>query len=107
MLVGAGDIANCDLLSGGGAQATARVLDRIQGTVFTVGDHAYGPAPQSSIEIATSRHGADTRPGLGHRPAITTTPPARHRDSTTSARTPGRIAAAITATTLEPGTSCR
>src|SRR5688572_17877029 len=41
VLVGAGDIANCDLLSGSGAQATARVLDRIRGTVFTVGDHAY------------------------------------------------------------------
>src|SRR5262245_25839873 len=39
ILVGAGDIANCELGTGGAA--TARVLDRIPGTVFTVGDHAY------------------------------------------------------------------
>ena len=38
VLVGAGDIASCD---GKGAEATAKLLDRIPGTVFTAGDNAY------------------------------------------------------------------
>ena len=40
-LVGAGDIANCGIAGGSGAVATARLLDSIPGTVFTMGDHAY------------------------------------------------------------------
>ena len=40
VLVGAGDIANCQINGGSGAVATAALLDRIPGTVFTVGDHA-------------------------------------------------------------------
>jgi hypothetical protein len=39
VLVGAGDIASCDDLAG--AQATAKLLDSIPGTVFAVGDLAY------------------------------------------------------------------
>jgi hypothetical protein len=39
VLVGAGDIASCDDLAG--AQATARLIDNIPGTVFAVGDLAY------------------------------------------------------------------
>src|SRR5262249_46657885 len=39
VLVGAGDIASCADLSG--AEATARLIDSIPGTVFTLGDHAY------------------------------------------------------------------
>ena len=38
VLVGAGDIAACDLDSGA---ATAKLLDTIEGTVFTAGDNAY------------------------------------------------------------------
>ena len=38
VFVGAGDIANCDLLTG--ARATAALLDGIEGVVFTLGDHA-------------------------------------------------------------------
>ena len=41
MLVGAGDIADCKLP---GAEATARLLDRFGGTVFTTGDNAYPSA---------------------------------------------------------------
>jgi hypothetical protein len=37
-LVGAGDIADCKLP---GSEATARLLDRFGGTVFTAGDNAY------------------------------------------------------------------
>jgi len=39
VLVGAGDIASCDDLSG--AEATAKLIDKIPGTVFAVGDLAY------------------------------------------------------------------
>jgi hypothetical protein len=38
VFVGAGDIANCELLTG--ARATATLLDGIEGAVFTLGDHA-------------------------------------------------------------------
>src|SRR5215475_589619 len=39
VLIGAGDIASCDDLSG--AEATAEIIDKIPGTVFVVGDLAY------------------------------------------------------------------
>jgi hypothetical protein len=39
VLVGAGDIASCDDLSG--AEATATLIEKIPGTVFAVGDLAY------------------------------------------------------------------
>ena len=39
VLVGAGDIASCDDLSG--AEATAKLIDKISGTVIAVGDLAY------------------------------------------------------------------
>lgn len=38
VLVGAGDIANCDE---SGDEATAAIIARIAGTVYTTGDHAY------------------------------------------------------------------
>ena len=90
VLVGAGDIANCDLLSGSGAQATARVLDRIRGTVFTVGDHVYpaGTAEQyrDCYEPAWGRHKTRTRPSPGNHDYATSKASGY---STTSARTPG------------------
>jgi hypothetical protein len=39
VLVGAGDIASCDALAG--AEATAKLIDKIPGTVFAAGDLAY------------------------------------------------------------------
>ena len=39
VLVGAGDIASCDDLAG--AEATAKLIDKIPGTVFAAGDLAY------------------------------------------------------------------
>lgn len=38
VLVGAGDIAGCDTT---GDEQTAKLLDNISGTVFTLGDNAY------------------------------------------------------------------
>lgn len=73
VFVGAGDIAKCEML--GGAAATARLLDRIPGTVFTLGDNAY--ASGSAKDFATcygptwGRHKARTRPAPGNHDVVT------------------------------------
>jgi hypothetical protein len=68
VLVGAGDIAKCEIL--GGAIATGRLLDKIPGTVFTVGDHAYPDGTEEQIAKcympAWGRHKARTRPSPGN-----------------------------------------
>jgi hypothetical protein len=75
VLVGAGDIANCEISGGLGAIATARVLDQIPGTVFTVGDHAYpsGTAAQfhDCYEPSWGRHKGRTRPAPGNHEYLT------------------------------------
>jgi len=75
VLVGAGDIANCEISGGSGAVATARLLDQIPGTVFTVGDHAYpsGTAEQfrDCYEPSWGRHKARTRPAPGNHDYLT------------------------------------
>ena len=75
VLIGAGDIANCELRAGGGAQVTALLLDRIPGTVFTVGDHAYpaGTAKQfqDCYGPTWGRHKARTRPSPGNHDYLT------------------------------------
>ena len=75
VLVGAGDIANCDIDGGAGARATAALLDRIAGTVFTVGDHAYpsGAAAQfrDCYDPSWGRHKARTRPAPGNHDYLT------------------------------------
>jgi calcineurin-like phosphoesterase family protein len=67
VLVGAGDIASCDL---DGDEATARLLDGIPGTVFTAGDNAYenGAAGEFTDCYGPSwgRHKARTRPAVGN-----------------------------------------
>jgi acid phosphatase type 7 len=68
VLVGAGDIADCADLSG--AEATAKLLDAIPGTVFTAGDNAYegGTAEQFAkcYDPTWGRHKARTRPSVGN-----------------------------------------
>lgn len=68
VLVGAGDIAKCEIL--GGAVATARLLDKIPGTVFTVGDHAYEDGTEEEFAkcytTTWGRHKARTRPAPGN-----------------------------------------
>ena len=68
VLVGAGDIADCSDLSG--AEATARLLDGIQGTVFTAGDNAYegGTAEQFAkcYDPTWGRQKTRTRPSVGN-----------------------------------------
>lgn len=67
VLVGAGDIGDC---AQPGSEATARLLDRIPGTVFTTGDNAYpsGRAVdfQNCYHPTWGRHRARTRPSPGN-----------------------------------------
>jgi hypothetical protein len=65
VLVGAGDIAAC----GGQGEATAKLLDQIQGTVFTAGDNAYqdgSDADYACYDQSWGRHKARTRPSAGN-----------------------------------------
>ena len=108
VLVGAGDIANCDVNGGSGAVATAALLDRIPGTVFTVGDHAYPSGTtkefQDCYDTSWGRHKARTRPAPGNHDYLT----ANAKGYTIiSATARAQIAAAITATTSVPGMSSR
>ncbi|HEY7473479.1 MAG TPA: metallophosphoesterase [Vicinamibacterales bacterium] len=67
ILAGAGDIAEC---SSPGAEATAQLLDRISGTVFTAGDNAYphGSAAEfrDCYDPSWGRHKRRTRPSPGN-----------------------------------------
>jgi len=54
VLVGAGDIASCDDLAG--AQATAKLIDKIPGTVFAVGDLAYPDGVRQAIRQLLRSH---------------------------------------------------
>jgi hypothetical protein len=66
-LVGAGDIARCDADND---EATAALLDRIPGTVFTLGDNAYPDgAPVDFAQCygpGWGRHRERTRPSVGN-----------------------------------------
>jgi hypothetical protein len=66
VFVGAGDIAACD----GNSEDTARLLDGIGGTVFTLGDHAYPRGTDEQFrncyEPTWGRHKGRTRPSPGN-----------------------------------------
>lgn len=66
IMVGAGDIA----YDGPGAEATARLLDNIPGTVFTLGDNAYQNGSlgeyQKYYHPSWGRHLKRTRPVVGN-----------------------------------------
>jgi acid phosphatase type 7 len=67
VLVGAGDIAMCP---GGAQEATAQLLDRVGGTVFTAGDNVYyGPTAEHYTQcygLTWGRHLSRTRPTPGN-----------------------------------------
>lgn len=67
ILAGAGDIAEC---SSPGAEATARLLDRISGTIFTAGDNAYPDGSAANFrdcyDPTWGRHKERTRPTPGN-----------------------------------------
>ncbi len=73
VLVGAGDIASC---SEDGDEQTAALLDKIEGTVFTLGDNAYpNGTPQQFMacyDPTWGRHKARTRPVPGNHDYRTT-----------------------------------
>ena len=67
VLVGAGDIGNCSTATD---EATARLLDTIEGTIFTMGDNAY-PGGSSKdfarcFEPTWGRHKERMRPSPGN-----------------------------------------
>jgi hypothetical protein len=67
LLVGAGDIADCRDLSG--AEATAKLLDKIPGTVFAAGDLAYPDGSEENFECYDKTWGrakSRTRPAPGN-----------------------------------------
>jgi len=72
VLVGAGDIASCE---SSGDETTAKLLDRISGTVFTAGDNVYerGRLQEFIRCYAPSwgRHKARTRPSPGNHDYLT------------------------------------
>ena len=67
VLVGAGDIASCD---SPGDEATAALLDGIEGTIFTTGDNVYSSGKLSEFrdcyEPSWGRHRHRTRPAPGN-----------------------------------------
>jgi Calcineurin-like phosphoesterase len=67
VFVGAGDIADCGAPY---SEATARLLDRMQGSVFSLGDNVYptGSAEQfaNCYERTWGRHRARTHPTVGN-----------------------------------------
>jgi acid phosphatase type 7 len=72
VLVGAGDIAGCDTTDD---EQTAKLLDNIAGTVFTLGDNAYnsGTAAQfaNCYNPTWGRHKARTKPSVGNHEYLT------------------------------------
>jgi acid phosphatase type 7 len=67
VLVGAGDIADCTDLSG--AEATAKLLEQIPGTVMAVGDLAYPDGTKANFDCYNKTWGrvkSRTRPAAGN-----------------------------------------
>ena len=71
VLVGAGDIGYCGTP---GAEATARLLDRFSGTVFTAGDNAYMSGTREEFQNCYGpgwgRHLSRTHPSIGNHDAM-------------------------------------
>jgi acid phosphatase type 7 len=67
VFVGAGDIASC---ASSGDEATAKLLDGIPGTVYTLGDNAYDSGTSAEFrdcyDPSWGRHKARTRPSVGN-----------------------------------------
>jgi hypothetical protein len=67
VLVGAGDIAHCSTATD---EATAKLLDGISGTVFTLGDNAYNSGATAEFKNCYGptwgRHKARTKPTVGN-----------------------------------------
>jgi acid phosphatase type 7 len=67
VLVGAGDIADCSRLAG--AEATAKLIEQIPGTVMAIGDLAYPDGTEENFtcyDKTWGRFKARTRPAVGN-----------------------------------------
>jgi hypothetical protein len=66
VVLAAGDIVGCNTL---GDEATASLLDRLRGSVLTLGDHVYEDSTASDFrdcyDATWGRHKARTRPAIG------------------------------------------
>lgn len=72
VLVGAGDVAGCDTLAG--AEATAKLIERIPGTVFVTGDLAYDRGTSTEFKCYDQTWGRfkdRTRPAPGNHEYVT------------------------------------
>jgi hypothetical protein len=105
VLVGAGDIAGCKAIAG--AQATAKLIDQIPGTVFAAGDLAYEGGSREDFQNCYGptwgRFKDRTRPTLGNHEYGTPTATG-YFAYWGKASKPGPRRAAITVTSSEPGT---
>jgi hypothetical protein len=72
VLVGAGDISRCETNKD---EATAKLLDGIAGTVFTLGDNAYSSGTKAQFkrcyDPTWGRHKARTKPSVGNHEYVT------------------------------------
>lgn len=67
VLIGAGDIADCNLLAG--AEATAKLIEQNPGTVMAIGDLAYPDGTKENFECYDKTWGrfkSRTRPAVGN-----------------------------------------
>ncbi len=106
VLTGAGDLANCETPETG--EKVAKLLDGIEGLLFTAGDNVYENGNAGGVpEVLRRRHGDGISHERGLRQAIMTTTRAARLDiSNISAIWPGHPASATTATNMAPGRSC-
>ena len=101
-VVAAGDIAKC---SRQGDEATAELVEGVEGTVLALGDEAYPEARRRTSRNATGRRGGASRSAPSLSPATTsTTPKGQEATSSTSVRPQATPRRATTPTSLGPGT---
>ncbi len=69
VMIGAGDISSCSGTGGNASEATAKILDKLSGTIFTAGDNAYATGTDKEFTCYDARWGrqkARTLPAPGN-----------------------------------------
>src|SRR5215208_1537356 len=101
-VVAAGDIASC---RAEGDEATAELVEGIEGTLLALGDEAYPEARRRTSRNATIPRGGGSRGAPSLSPATTsTTPKGPETTSSTSVRLQATLGKATTPTSSGPGT---
>jgi len=104
VLVGAGDIASCKYPEG--AEATAKLIEKIPGAVFAAGDLAYEHGSAAEFKNCYTGLGASSKIARGRHSGIMNMPIlVRRLTFSIGANRPGRQVKATTVTNLECGTS--